>query len=85
MPLLLLIRHGENDYSRKGRLAGRLPGIHLNERGKQQAQELAKALAEAPIKAIYSSPLERARRRPSLLHGNEVLKSSRKKGCSNQT
>jgi probable phosphomutase (TIGR03848 family) len=60
MPLLLLIRHGENDYSRKGRLAGRLPGIHLNERGKQQAQELAKALAEAPIKAIYSSPLERA-------------------------
>ncbi len=60
MPLLLLIRHGENDYSKKGRLAGRLPGIHLNERGKQQAEELGKALAETPLKAIYSSPLERA-------------------------
>jgi probable phosphomutase (TIGR03848 family) len=60
MPLLLLIRHGENDYSRKGRLAGRLPGIHLNDRGKGQADELRKALADTPLKAIYSSPLERA-------------------------
>ena len=60
MPLLLLIRHGENDYSKKGKFAGRLPGIHLNERGQKQAEELGKALAEVPIKAIYSSPLERA-------------------------
>ena len=60
MVLLLLIRHGENDYSKKGRFAGRLPGIHLNDRGKQQAEELRKALAETPLRAIYSSPLERA-------------------------
>jgi probable phosphoglycerate mutase len=60
MPLLFLIRHGENDYSKKGRLAGRLPGIHLNDRGKAQAEELGKAMAEIPLKAIYSSPLERA-------------------------
>ena len=60
MPLLLLIRHGENDYSKTGRLAGRLSGVHLNERGKVQAGELAAALAHVPIKAVYSSPLERA-------------------------
>jgi probable phosphoglycerate mutase len=42
------------------RLAGRLPGIHLNERGRQQADQLAQLLSKAPIKAIYSSPLERA-------------------------
>ncbi len=60
MPLLLLIRHGENDYSKKGRLAGRMPGVHLNERGRQQAQELAAALTHVPIKAVYASPLERA-------------------------
>jgi len=60
MPLLLLIRHGENDYSKKGRLAGWLPGIHLNEKGKAQAAELGKALADTPLRAIYSSPLERA-------------------------
>ncbi len=60
MPILLLIRHGENDYSKTGRLAGRLPGVALNERGRQQAEELGKALAQAPFEAVYSSPLERA-------------------------
>ena len=60
MPILLLIRHGENEYSKTGRLAGRLPGVSLNERGRQQAAELARALTNAPLAAVYSSPLERA-------------------------
>jgi probable phosphoglycerate mutase len=60
MPLLLLIRHGENDYTKKHKLAGHLPNVHLNERGQKQAQDLGEALKEVPIKAIYSSPLERA-------------------------
>lgn len=60
MPTILLIRHGENEFVKKGRMAGRLPEVHLNERGRQQAQVLAERLAGAPIKAIYSSPLERA-------------------------
>lgn len=60
MPLLLLIRHGENEYTKKGVLAGRRSGVHLNERGQMQAAELAKALTGAPIRAIYTSPLERA-------------------------
>lgn len=59
MTLLLLIRHGEND-ARKTRLVGRLPGIHLNQQGREQAEELAGLLADAPIQAVYSSPLERA-------------------------
>jgi probable phosphoglycerate mutase len=60
MPLLLLIRHGENDYVKTGKMAGRLPGVHLNERGQKQAQALGDALKDVPIKAVYSSPLERA-------------------------
>ena len=60
MPLLLLIRHGENEYVKTGKLAGRLPDVHLNERGRQQAAELAEALKHVPLIAIYSSPLERA-------------------------
>lgn len=60
MPLLLLIRHGENDYVKTGKLPGQIDGIHLNERGQKQAQALGEALKEVPIKAIYSSPLERA-------------------------
>ena len=60
MAALLLIRHGENDFTKRGILAGRLPGVHLNERGRKQAQDLAEALAGLPIRAVYSSPLERA-------------------------
>jgi probable phosphomutase (TIGR03848 family) len=60
MTELLLIRHGENDLTKRGLLAGRLPGVHLNEKGRQQAEELANELSQLPIKAVYSSPLERA-------------------------
>jgi probable phosphoglycerate mutase len=60
MPTLLLIRHGENDYVKQGKLAGRLPGVCLNETGRQQAQRLAELLSKAPLKAVYASPLERA-------------------------
>lgn len=63
MPTILLIRHGENDYVKTGRLAGRLPGVHLNDKGRQQALAVAEALCKMlppeQVKAIYSSPLER--------------------------
>ena len=59
MPTILLIRHGENEYVAKGRLAGRLPGVHLNENGVRQAESLVSALSKSPIKAVYASPLER--------------------------
>lgn len=59
MAVFLLIRHGENDLVGE-RLAGRLPGVHLNEKGKAQARRLAAGLADTSIKAVYASPLERA-------------------------
>jgi probable phosphoglycerate mutase len=57
---LLLVRHGHNEYLDAGRLAGRTPGVHLNDKGRHQAQALAARLAGAQIAAIYSSPMERA-------------------------
>lgn len=60
MTLLLLIRHGENDFVKTGKMAGRIPGVHLNEKGQKQAQALGEALRDVQIKAIYSSPLDRA-------------------------
>jgi probable phosphomutase (TIGR03848 family) len=60
MPIFLLIRHGENDFLKQSRLPGRLPDIHLNERGREQAAALSETLKTLPIRAIYSSPLERA-------------------------
>jgi probable phosphomutase (TIGR03848 family) len=59
MPIFLLIRHGETDYNKKMHIPGRLPNVHLNKKGQQQAQLIADSLKGAPIKAIYSSPMER--------------------------
>jgi probable phosphomutase (TIGR03848 family) len=56
--LLLLIRHGTNDWV-QGRLAGWTPGVHLNDDGRRQAAALSARLAALPIDAMYASPLER--------------------------
>lgn len=58
MTVLLLIRHGTNDWVH-GRLAGRIPGVHLNEDGRRQAETLATRIADLPLEAIYTSPLDR--------------------------
>ena len=60
MTTILLIRHAENDYVKRGKLAGRLQGVHLNERGQGQAKALAKALKAEKLAAVYGSPLDRA-------------------------
>ena len=61
MAFILLVRHGQNDWVNKKRLAGWLPGVHLNDEGRKQAKQLAERLAHLPIKAVYSSPLERCK------------------------
>lgn len=80
MPLLLLIRHGENDYTKTNKLAGRLPKVHLNDKGQKQAQALAEALKNVPIKAIYSSPLERAMETATPIAEITVLTIQKEKG-----
>ncbi|MEJ2747438.1 MAG: MSMEG_4193 family putative phosphomutase [Anaerolineae bacterium] len=59
MTTIVLVRHGENDWVNKGRLAGWIPGVHLNEKGQQQAQAAAARLAHLPVTAVYSSPVTR--------------------------
>lgn len=59
MTIFLLIRHATNDAVGKS-LAGWTPGVHLNEEGKAQAEQLVGHLAQVALTAIYSSPLERA-------------------------
>jgi probable phosphoglycerate mutase len=58
MTQIYLIRHGENEFVGK-RLPGLLPGVHLNARGRLQAEALAELLAPVRLKAVYASPLER--------------------------
>ncbi len=60
MTQLLLMRHAVNDYVKTRRLAGWTPGVHLNDEGRRQAEALRDRLADVPLAAIISSPLERA-------------------------
>jgi probable phosphomutase (TIGR03848 family) len=56
--LVLLVRHGLTAGTGKV-LAGRTPGIPLDDRGRAQAQALAARLVSVPLNAIVTSPLER--------------------------
>jgi uncharacterized phosphatase len=56
-----LIRHGQTDWNRDDKLQGS-SDIPLNDTGRAQAREAARALADAGTwRAIVSSPLSRAR------------------------
>jgi broad specificity phosphatase PhoE len=57
---LLLARHGETDWNSERRWQGHADQP-LNERGRDQARELAEELAVRQIDAIYASDLRRAR------------------------
>ena len=59
MTTIILVRHGENDWVNEGRLAGWIPGVHLNDTGRQQARDAAGRLANLPVTAVYSSPVTR--------------------------
>jgi probable phosphomutase (TIGR03848 family) len=70
---VLLIRHGENEWTTSNKLAGRTPGVHLNEYGRQQAEALGKRLAEIELAAIYASPLERTVETAQAIAGHQPV------------
>ena len=70
---LLFVRHGQTTWNVEHRLPGQLPGVELNDTGRQQAKKLADALAVLPISAIISSPLERAYETAQIImHGRNL-------------
>src|SRR5438105_5046677 len=60
--LVLFVRHGQTDTTGTV-LPGRAPGLHLGDRGRQQADAVAArigGLKKAPT-TVYASPLERTK------------------------
>ena len=61
--MVLFVRHGQTPTT-GAVLPGRAPGLHLSERGREQAEQAAArivALGADRIGAVYASPMERAR------------------------
>lgn len=65
MTELWLVRHGETEWTVSRRHTGKTD-IPLTERGEQDTHVLAGALAEHPFAAVFTSPLQRARRTAAL-------------------
>ncbi|MDT7707281.1 MAG: hypothetical protein QOG20_2888 [Pseudonocardiales bacterium] len=74
-----VLRHGEV-FNPDKILYGRLPGFHLSDTGRHQADIVAKYLTDADITAVVASPLQRAQETatPSAaVHGLEIVTDER--------
>jgi probable phosphomutase (TIGR03848 family) len=58
---VILLRHGRSTANVSGVLAGRTPGVGLDDHGQAQAEKLVDRLAELPLAAAVTSPLQRCR------------------------
>ncbi|MFG2137520.1 histidine phosphatase family protein [Streptomyces sp. NPDC048650] len=65
MSELLLIRHGETEWSRNGRHTGRTD-LPLTTAGEEQARALRPLLSDRKIRQVYASPMRRALRTAEL-------------------
>ena len=59
MATVILVRHGRTTANASGMLAGRTAGVQLDDVGREQAARVGQRLAEVPLVAVVSSPLER--------------------------
>ena len=61
MATVILVRHARSTANTAGVLAGRTPGVVLDETGREQARLTGARLAAVPLVAVVTSPLERCR------------------------
>jgi probable phosphomutase (TIGR03848 family) len=69
MATVILVRHGRTDANATGLLAGRTPGVRLDATGREQSARVAERLAQLPLAALVSSPLERCKETASAIAG----------------
>jgi broad specificity phosphatase PhoE len=70
---LFLVRHGVTEWNEVGRVLGRME-IELNARGQAEAEALAEALREVPLRAIIASPQRRAQQTAEAIARRHGLK-----------
>lgn len=76
---LYLIRHGETDWNRAGKIQGGGYDIALNDNGRRQAEAVAEELKGLPIGVVASSHLKRATETADIIARKSVTIRSRRK------
>ncbi|KAA0919715.1 histidine phosphatase family protein [Dietzia sp. ANT_WB102] len=66
---VILLRHGRSTANTALTLAGRTPGVSLDDTGHAQAAELCRRLGDLPVEAVVRSPLMRCRQTVEPLAG----------------
>ena len=70
--MIYVVRHGQTDLNKEGRMQGRL-GLPLNEVGLKQAEKVREKLRDIGFNYVFSSPQERAIQTAEIVTGKKAL------------
>ncbi len=73
MPTVILLRHGRSSANAAGVLAGRSPGVELDDSGRAQAEKVVGRLDGVPLARIVCSPMTRCEQTVAPLAGAREL------------
>lgn len=82
MATVILARHGRTSANATGVLAGRTPGVALDDVGTGQASRAAGRLSDVGLVAAFTSPLERCKQTSSILLAGTGLKARVERGLN---
>jgi len=74
MATVILLRHGRTSANASGTLAGRTPGVRLDDVGRTQADRAAERLSVVPLAELVTSPLERCRETAKAVASRQAAK-----------
>jgi len=70
---VIIVRHGQSSYNTEKRIQGRTDVSTLTEKGRNDASKVGKALSNILFNAIYSSPLQRAKRTAEIIQSELAI------------
>ena len=76
--MIYIVRHGQTDWNKVGRMQGHMD-IELNEEGRNQAQIVKEKLKDIHFDKVFSSPLKRAKETAQIICEQEVVLDDRLK------
>ena len=72
MAIVVLVRHGRTTANDRGILAGRSPGVDLDDVGAEQADAVGRRLTDLPLTRLVSSPLARCRQTSAAIAAHQT-------------